>query len=316
MRHGLFILGLACGAVQASDILPAHEAAAWLQGIADASNRNSFQGTFVYQSGDRMQTLQIANRPSSAGKESRLVGMDGEQREVRCTRGESVSIVGGVTPRLERRVGSRHFPDLLPADAGRLVSWYDVRLGQMDRVAGLDCRALSLEPKDRYRWGYTLCIEKDSKLPLKAALVDARGKPLMQYAFAEVQIGPAQSGAASPSLAKPASVAAPRETPKAIDTGAVAVGQLPPGYSRVIAVKRPLAKVGAEVEHWVFSDGLTNISMFVEPARDNVNLRGASQRGMTNLRTLRVGNSQVTVVGDAPPPAVDMIVASLESSTR
>lgn len=311
MRLGLFLLGLAHGAALAAEALPPHEAAAWLQGIADAANRNSYQGTFVYQSGDRMQSLQVANRPSTAGKESRLVGMDGEQREVRCARGESVSIVGGATPRLERRVGSRHFPDLLPTDAARLVSWYEVRLGAMERVAGLDCRSLALEPKDRYRWGYTLCVDKDSKLPLKAALVDARGKPLMQYAFAEVEIGPASTG-----LAKPIAAGVPREAPKAIDSGAVNVGQLPPGYSRVIAVKRPLAKLGAEVEHWVFSDGLTNISMFVEPARDNVNLRGASQRGMTNLRTLRVGGSQVTVVGDAPPPAVEMIVASLESAGR
>jgi negative regulator of sigma E activity len=52
--------------------------------------------------------------------------------------------------------------------------------------------------------------------------------------------------------------------------------------------------------------------MFVEPLpRDNVTLRGASQRGMTNLRTLRVGNSQVTVVGDAPAPAVDLVTRSI-----
>jgi sigma-E factor negative regulatory protein RseB len=309
MRGALFLLGLAIGTAQAAEVLPANDAAALLQGIADASNRYSYQGTFVMQHGDRIQTLQVSNRPSSTGKESRLVGLDGEQREVRCTRGESVNIVGGASPRLERRVGSRHFPDLLPADAARLVSWYDVRLGGMERVAGLDCQSLTLEPKDQFRWGHVLCVDKDSRLPLKAALIDNHGRPLMQNAFAEVRIEPAASSTARPI---PAARGPVGDAPKSISSSTVEVKQLPPGFSRVIAVKRPLANTGVEVEHWVFSDGLTHISMFVEPLpRDNVTLRGASQRGMTNLRTLRVGQSQVTVVGDAPAPAVDLITRAL-----
>jgi sigma-E factor negative regulatory protein RseB len=309
MRGLVYALGLCVGVAQAGEPLPPQEAASWLQSIAEASNRYSFQGIFVVQHGDRMQTLQVSNRALSGGKESRLVGMDGEQREVRCTRGESVNIVGGSTPRLERRVGSRHFPDLLPPDAARLVSWYDVRLGGMERVAGLDCQSLTLEPKDQYRWGHVLCVDKDTHLPLKAALIDNHGRPLMQNAFAEVRI---ESAAAASARPLPAARGPMGEAPKTISSSAIEVKQLPPGFSRVIAVKRPLSSTGTEVEHWVFSDGLTHISMFVEPlARDNVTLRGASQRGMTNLRTLRVGQSQVTVVGDAPPPAVDMITRAL-----
>jgi sigma-E factor negative regulatory protein RseB len=315
MRRGLLLLGFSLSCAHAADLLPPHEAAALLQGIADASNRYAYQGIFVVQHGDRMQTLQVSNRPSTNGKESRLVGMDGEQREVRCTRGESVSIVGGASPKLERRVGNRHFPDLLPPEAGRLVTWYDVRQGGMERVAGLDCRAITLEPKDQYRWGHVLCADEASKLPLKAVLIDNRGRPLMQYAFAEVHIDPATTGLPASRAVK--SMAAPLEPLKTINSGAVDVKQLPPGFSRVFAVKRPLANSGTEVEHWVFSDGLTHISMFVEPlARNAATLRGASQRGMTNLRTLRVGQNQVTVVGDAPAAAIDLITRSLEASTR
>lgn len=313
MRGGWFLAVLAVGGAQAGEILSPHEAAAYLQGIADAATRYSYEGTFVFQRGDRIRTLQVTNRPSDQGKESRLVGLDGEQREVRCTRGESVSIVGGATPRLERRLGNRYFPDLLPPDAGRLVAWYDVRLGGMERVAGLECRLLTLQPKDQYRWGQVICADKETKLPLKAAVIDANGRPLMQYAFAQVRIEPATSMAhASTSTVSARNATPTSAAPKAIDKGAVEVRQLPPGFSRVIAVKRPLGDEGAEVEHWVFSDGLTLISMFVEPLpRKNVSLRGASQRGMTNLRTLRIGQNQVTVVGDAPPSAVDMITTSI-----
>ena len=314
MKRVLLAAGLCAGLAQAADPLPAHDAAALLQSVADASTRYAYQGTFIVQHGERIQTLQVSNRPSTEGKESRLVGLDGEQREVRCTRGESVSIVGeGARARQERRVGNRHFPDILPPDAGRLVSWYDVRPGGTDRVAGLDCNVYSIVPKDQYRWGYVLCVDKNAQLPLKAALVDSRGRPLMQYTFADVRITPA---AGAPAAARTAAMAMATASaaPRAIASGSVEVRQLPPGFARVIAVKRPIAGGRAEVEHWVFSDGLTHISMFVEPVASNtVNLRGASQRGMTNLRTLRVGNSQVTVVGDAPAPAVDMISNTLAS---
>jgi len=312
MMRALMLLGLCCGTVQAAEPLPATDAAVWLQNIAEAPNRYAYQGIFVLQKGDRMQTLQVSNRVSAQGKESRLVGMDGEQREVRCTRGESVSIVGGPSPKQERRIGSRHFPDLLPADAARMTTWYDLRLGGMERVAGIECQTLTLEPKDQYRWGHVLCIDKESYLPLKAVLVDQRGRPLMQYSFAEVQIA---KGAAA-ARARPASLPAPlQDAPRALNGSAVEVRQLPPGFSRVIAVKRPLANQGIEVEHWVFSDGLMHISMFVEPlARNNVTVRGASQRGMTNLRTLRVGQNQITVVGDAPPAAIDLIARSIGAS--
>lgn len=313
IRVWLF-LGLCCGTAQAAEILSAQDAAVWLQNIAEAPNRYAYQGIFVLQKGDRMQTLQVSNRVSAQGKESRLVGMDGEQREVRCTRGESVSIVGGASPKQERRIGSRHFPDLLPADAARMTTWYDLRLGGMERVAGIECQTLTIEPKDQYRWGHILCIDKESNLPLKAVLIDQRGRPLMQYSFAEVQIAkPATTSA----RARPASAQSfSQDAPHAIMSSAVEVKQLPPGFSRAIAVKRPLANQGTEVEHWVFSDGLMHISMFVEPlARNNVTVRGASQRGMTNLRTLRVGQNQITVVGDAPPAAIDLIARSIGAST-
>lgn len=59
MRWGALLLGLLSAPGWASDPLPAAEAAKLLQGIADASNRFAYEGVFVLQHGDRMQTLRI-----------------------------------------------------------------------------------------------------------------------------------------------------------------------------------------------------------------------------------------------------------------
>jgi sigma-E factor negative regulatory protein RseB len=287
--------------------LPAAEAAHWLQRMADASRQLAYEGVFILGNGDRMQSLQVVNRPAGKGKDSRLVVLDGQQREVRCTRNESVSVEGsGPSMRFERRLGNRHFPDILPERASALAEWYALRLGANDRVGGLDCRQVELVPKDRYRWGYVICAETKTFLPLKAVMVNEAARPLMQYAFAEVRIG------APPQIAVSAAAGAVADNARPVREDVIRVGQLPPGYTRVAAMKRKLPRYAQEVEHWVFSDGLTHVSLFIEPAAKPVNsLKGTSPRGMMNLLTRQVGAYQVTVVGDAPWPAVETIAMNL-----
>lgn len=304
-----WLLGLFAWSAQAADPLPQAEAAAWLQRMADASRHVGYEGVFVFQHGDAaMQTLQVANRPAAGGKDSRLLAMDGNQREIRCSQGISLSMqTEGGQVKVEKRLNSRHFPDLLPANAAPLANWYAVKLGEMSRVAGLDCRQVELVPRDAFRWGYLLCAEKDTALPLKAVMLNEAGRPLMQYAFAEVKLG------AIPRTF-PAPVLAPPESARPVATDRVGLKNLPPGFSRVTAVKRKLPNKPGEVEHWVFSDGLTHISLFLENATQPVEtLRGQSKLGMINMLTRQVGAMQATILGDAPWPAVEAIAMNLES---
>ncbi len=292
----------------AADALPSQEAASWLQRLSDSARRTAYEGVFVFSHGDVMQTMHIVNRSTGALKESLLTSLDGSRREVVCRQGESLSmVVDGTGVRTERRPSSRHFPDLLPVNAAALTNWYIVRLGEMDRVAGLECRWLQLIPKDAYRWGYALCAEKNSHLPLKAMMVNEAGKPLLQYAFTEVRIT-ANPRNAEQSRGLPALEPLARNAASEVIT----VRQLPPGYTRVAAVKRRLPNRPNEVEHWVYSDGLTHISLFIEPAvRPVETVRGESAKGMLNLLTRQVGNWQVTVLGDAPWPAVEAIATAV-----
>ena len=283
------------------------EAVSFLQRVSDASRKLPYEGVFVMQMGDRMQTIQVENHAGGAGGESRLVVLDGQRREVRCYRNESVTLAWGAKGRqYERRLGSRHFPDLLPENARRLIDNYAVRLGDVDRVAGQDCRQIELRPKDQYRWGFVLCADQMTNLPLRAVMVDGEGRPLLQYAFTNLRKGSA--GKLDPDI--PGLV--PLDDLRLAENSQVVVGNLPPGYAKVIGVKRKLPKRNGEVEHWVFSDGLSHISMFVEPAPKNlVSLKGQSKQGMVNMLTRKLGRYQVTVLGDAPWPAVEAIAKNL-----
>lgn len=312
MRRGL--LCLACLLpIQAwsADAPPSLAAADWLQRVADAPRRLSYEGMFVFQLGDAMQTVHVVNRPAGDGKDSRLTMLDGAPREVRCNKDESVSVSSqDGQPKFERRLNSRHFPGLLPNNTERLLAWYSVKVGEVTRVAGLECRQLELSPKDRFRWGYVLCAAKENNLPLKAVMLNERGQPLMQYAFTEVHFG---DGAATP--AAKAAIAA-GDMPYATAGDTLRVKQLPPGFLREMSVKRKLPQHG-EIEHWVFSDGLTHISLFIEPMAGPLQpVKGESKQGMVNMLVRQVGDYRVTVLGEAPWPAVEAIAMALEAKPR
>ncbi len=292
----------------AGSAIPDSEAISWLKRMSDASRKLPYEGIFVMQMGDRMQTVQVENRPNGLANESRLVVLDGQPREVRCSRTESVTLAWGAKGRqAERRMGSRHFPDLLPENVAKLVAFYSLRPGKTIRVAGQNCQLVDMVPKDQYRWGYRLCAEQYTGLPLKAVMVGDHDRPLLQYAFVKVRQGvTSRAAVAMPSMSSV-------EDLHPVENSPITVKQLPPGYSQLAAVKRRLPNRDAEVEHWIFSDGLSHISMFVEPAPARmVSVKGQSTRGLMNLLTRKLGNYQVTVVGDAPSPAVNFVAGNLD----
>lgn len=312
--RGAWLLPLATLAVSclstpslAAEPLPANEAAAMLQKISDASRRMGYEGFFVFQQGDNAQTLMVSNRPSGANEERRLITMDGSQREVRCTQQSSVTLmINGTQLRQEKRLNKRHFPDLLPENTASLTNWYTVSPGAPDRVAGRDCSNVEILPKDLFRWGYILCIDRNTAFPLRAVMVNGDGKPLMQYSFAEIKLGTMPKADSRPMLSLP-------DPAKPVAHERIGINSLPPGFSRIAAVRRQLPNHTGEVEHWVFSDGLTHVSLFLEPSQQPIEaIKGQSKQGMINMIKRQVGGLQATILGEAPWATVESIAMGLE----
>lgn len=299
--------------VQAEEGLPPREAGAWLQRMADAARRVSYEGEFFFQQGDFSQSLRVVNDASAGGKRSLLTFMDGQFREVRCEGGDSVNITpDGRSTRMVKRISSRHFPDLLPPDPGSLGTWYTVQLGPVDRVANLPCQEVRLLPRDQFRRGYVLCAERHTALPLRVEMINENGESLYKYIFTQVRIGRASPFHSLPRGTVEAEAAAKAEGPEPIQ-----VRQLPPGFNRVATLKRRLPNRPEAVDHWIYSDGLTYISLFLEQARQPVeSVKGESRKGMMHLFTRKVGDWQVTVLGDAPWPAVESVAMNLVAGSR
>ena len=49
-----------------------------------------------------------------------------------------------------------------------------MKLGDVERVAGIECQMLLLEPKDNARYGYRLWVDRASGLLLRAQTLNER----------------------------------------------------------------------------------------------------------------------------------------------
>jgi sigma-E factor negative regulatory protein RseB len=295
------------------------EALGMLSRAVTASEKTSYAGTFVYQSGTSVETSHIAHHVDASGNSiERLEVLDGSPREVVRVNDEVRCYLPKEKVVIEDRRGSRKtFPSLLPEAVGSLTDFYAIKLGPQGRVAGFDAHSVLLEPKDGFRYGYMFWIEARSGLLLKARMVNERGEPIEQFAFAQLKIGEPLSdedvrsrlaGSASGWKVHTASTTSEQN----VDVGWV-VKSMVPGFHQVAGVRRSLGPDRPEMVHMVFSDGLAAISVFIEPyRREDGGFLGPMKHGAVNVHKRRVAGFVVTALGEVPPHSLLRMVDSVE----
>jgi len=86
---------------------------------------------------------------------------------------------------------------------------------------------------------------------------------------------------------------------------------LPPGFRVVSTHEELLPGSEATVTHVLVSDGLANVSVFVEPDTAPASSEG-SRDGATNTFSLTTGAHRVTAVGEVPAATVEQVSRSLQ----
>lgn len=289
----------------------------WLTKMANASRTLNYSGTFVYQHGDRIETSRIVHFVNPAGGEfEKLETLDGPAREVirtndqvTCYRPDTKTVI------IEKR-STRRFPAVFPDKLVGLADNYSVIVGGTDRVAGYDCQVITLEPKDRLRYGHQFCAESASGLPLRARTVSEKKLPLESFAFTEVKVGgrfsrdQVRSRYADKSRSWKVDHSGLVLNDVPADTGWTLKSQ-PAGFKKLTELKRSIAGRAALVSHIVYSDGLAAISVFIEPM-PKARPAQLSHQGAVNIYVRPVADHMVTVLGETPAATVIQVANSLE----
>lgn len=320
---GVSLLGSPAHAGEAVEAT--REARYWLERMHEATAKRNFQGTFVVSAGGSVTSARIIHFFEGANQFERIEPLDGQRRQVY----RHNDVVHSFWPRerlavVETRQALREFPALLGAGSERIVEHYDVIPRGEGRVAGHDAHVLELRPRDAYRFGFRLWAERESGLLLRAEVFDERQAVLEAIAFSELMIGVKPR----PELVVQAmkrfdGYEVKRPVLDAADLAREGwrFGKLPPGFQPVSSVKRSLVVHGAEaaavsspqVLQAIYSDGLTHVSVFIEPYDATRHVR-ESLMAMGATRTLarRQGDYWLTVIGDVPSGTLRAFAVGLE----
>jgi len=303
-----------CGLAQAQAQAPA-DGMTLLRRIYEATEKLSYSGTFVYQQGERSETSRITRLAGPRGGLERVGVLDGTPREiirtrdtVRCYLPESQTV------KVERRTDPRAFPAMLPEQVSELARNYTISRGEPVRIAGYDCDAVILTPKDQLRYGYMLWSDVNTGMLLKARTFDHKGETVDQFSFAQLAVGSVPRERMKPRhQAQNWRVEDAAVTPANLARSGWTLGAELPGFRKIIEVTRRLSEA-RPVGQMVYSDGLAAVSVFIEPmsGRAETMRPGPSSLGAFQIYTREVANHIVTVVGEAPAVSVQRIATAVE----
>ncbi|HVL76821.1 MAG TPA: MucB/RseB C-terminal domain-containing protein [Noviherbaspirillum sp.] len=300
------------------------EAQAWLTKIQTAAQRLNYSGTFVYQQGSQMRTSRITHLLEGGTEIEKLEILDGNPREYIRKNDEVICYVPETrTLQVEKRVSRDAFPAILGASPAELAQHYHIRKAETGRIAGHDCQAIILEPKDKLRYGYKLWAEKSSGLLLRAQTLNDRAEVVEQIAFTQVAIGNVDRSRVNPSYVNTAGWRVEHAVTTPANLHGWTVGGLPPGFRKVRELKRVVSDgpadgatnvpqtAGREIGQMIFSDGLAAISVFIEPGSYS-RTEGTLQQGALNILGKRYGDYWLTIVGEVPSAAIRQVANSIE----
>lgn len=281
----------------------ANEALEWLNRASEAARQLNYTGVYVYQHGEHVEVMRVSHRRDAAGEQEKVEVLEDVPRQfLRVDRDVYCQLPDGKTVRMEKNTTRRFFPGLLADNPENLQRYYTIKLAGTERVAGVNCQIIALEPRDGFRHGYRLSLDKRTGLPLKSRTLNSNGGQVSMFVFSEIQIGRTLDAQHfRQDLAGKKLVMASIDRPPSPIWEVTA----PPGYVLVQEATRPLPGKKMPVSHWVFSDGLSALSVFIEPdSESSGNFQGLSAEGAMSVYSRQLEGHKITTLGEVPNRAL------------
>jgi len=294
----------------------------WMVRVQRAAATLNYQGTLVSSAAGLVSSSRVAHYCEGKQRYERIDVLDGETRQVL----RHNDVTQTVWPRarvavIEQRLAMPDFPGLPPADA-RSGEVYELRLLGTERVAGHEAQVLMFKPRDAHRFAQRLWAEQASGLLLRADVLGPRGELLESASFSDVVIG----GKSNPDSVRHSMrnlegyrIVRPAARRSTLDAEGWSVAHPVPGFQLVGCMRRelgvleePAAGAGTQVLMAVFSDGLTHVSVFVEPYDAQRHKPVATSLGATHTVMARSGDWWITAMGDVPMATVRLFSSALE----
>ncbi|MCR9104026.1 MAG: MucB/RseB C-terminal domain-containing protein [Gammaproteobacteria bacterium] len=279
------------------------EALAWLDKMGAGIHQHSYHGVVTLQRRENMHVMQVSHLVNQGVSSERMTQLTGQGARV----DRSAHPLECVHPghRL-LQVGK----DLQAGNCG-IASQYRFVVNGKERVAGRAAVRLQIVPRDMYRYGYRIALDRETGLLLKAETYGHGDKVLEKFQYANLSYEDAPRGSAEVETVHQAehphpdhsAITAPVSKPWAVNW-------LPRGFAATDAS----AGVSGRRS---YTDGLAVFSVFLEEFEHEIRPgEGVVREGATTAYTrgMSVEGEPVliTVIGEVPVNTARMVADSID----
>lgn len=313
------------GLLLSAGVAMASEPAELLKRMADAAETLHYQGTLVEIEDGEVETFSVIHRADESGGRERIFSLSGGPRElirdhdsVRCVyRPDSRDDVD-----LRQLAARMEVDDLKGLDSlnGEL---YRFRVLGDDRMAARATRVVTIEPRDSLRYGFRFWMDAENHMPLRSDLIHPDGTVLEQIMFTRIEypesipeelLAPTLESGDNELVSRHARL---DHDNRAADSGSSGAGSLPeltslPEGFQLSSIEDKHVGHRA-LRHLVLSDGLAQVSVFVEPhSGDDRVLEGERRMGAVSAFGQLTEGQRITVVGEVPMETIRAIAGDME----
>ncbi|MCP3870827.1 MAG: transcriptional regulator [Gammaproteobacteria bacterium] len=310
------ILLLSTGLEVFAGTAPQKDVREWLEAMKVAIHSLNYEGTFVYLHDNQLELMRIVHVVNQGGEHERLISLNGAAREVvrdnasvTCITPDSKSVS------VSRRAVGGGFRAVMSMDLESLAAHYEFRFLNDTRVAGEMVKVVGILPRDEFRYGYGLYLHKENALPLKTDMVNSKGEPISQIMFTSLRVDPDIRGQTENSLDGKEHYGWVNHEPlNPIDGSGQKSWQftgMPGGFALDVHSSRTPTPGGDTMDHFLVSDGLASVSVYIERSDGEAGLEGGSHMGALNAYGRVIDGYHITVVGAVPAVTVETIASAV-----
>lgn len=300
----LAVISLSQAGSVSATLCPEADAAAlaWLEKMSHSLHEVSYSGVVTLQRGNDMQVMQVSHLVADGVSSERLTRLTGQGAQVERV-DHPLECVHPGHKLLQLGV------DLKAGHCG-IASHYRFSKADGERVAGRKSVRILIEPRDVYRFGYVMELDRETGLLLKTETVGRGEKVLEKFQFAKLSYSGVMPEGTEVSVVHQAEHPSPMAPVSAAKSPLRwGIGWVPKGFTST-------DNASGRAPRRTYTDGLAVFSVFLEHLGKALHPgEGVVRRGGTTAYTRGMSLTGqpvlVTVIGEVPVNTARMVADSV-----
>jgi sigma-E factor negative regulatory protein RseB len=285
----------------------------WLERLSTSLKTLNFSTSFVVVKNNQAQPYHWFHGVGENGQELEILSLlNGPRRDI-LRKGNVVSYIEPELPpySVTSTQISGPIPAILAGNILQLENSYDFISVGRSRVLGRSAQLIRIEAKNTHRYAYWLWLDQKSSMLLKLSIVTQQGQQLEQIQFTHLDITdkPSESVLQLKATELPVLVDIPEKYQQ--QQLQWQVNWLPKGFVQVQSNRHKISQTKQAVEFMLFSDGLVDISIYVNASNEKQRNADFARDGATVILNQVNKSIEVSVVGKIPSKTAKAIADSI-----